>query len=412
MINNISFKEWLNSSLSNSVLSSSALSNEDLVELDKWFHDLSNAALKSISTYPGFISLKFVLLPDRGVMDRPVNQKELIAACVGHSGVIMSEVGWKGDAALGVVDKMGIKWGEKDRERFRRGMGGGRRSLPSVIGREMGLLFEVMVFRYLLGEGLRSMGERDGLWSSGEEDRLMGEIRGKVGDKLGGLVYEFMGGHVREIGGEIFSRAKLVGGGCLDSVEFTGGDGGMDRSRLRSDTADLRVGCGEKIIGFSLKAVTETQVDVRTFSIRRAIKVLGGSGREFEKNPLMDEKEMRVELIGVMEGLARKNFEKFPKRFGRLLTLLVTGGGNTLPAYKGLLGGGGVGWGEKIGNDFGIGRVLRSEGGIVRVVETVTYMKMIYMVSGGNRYGTSVIFEPSSDGSRVSVVVSNLISRG
>jgi hypothetical protein len=332
---------------------------------------------------------------------------------------------------------MGLGWNAKDTATFAKGMNAGRRSIPQLVGKEMGLLFEVEVFAFLVQTfKLKVVGQKDLAWALQEQARLGGMITGKVGANLGRLVVEFIKQHATGktgMGNLIHSKAMALVRQCVvDSIEFTGGDGGEYSARLKSDTADLRIGCEKYLpgmrsdVGFSLKAVTETQVDVRSLGPLKALSVMGASRRvlktmkDMGSNEAAEAAEKRAYLLDQMKLAAEANYTNKPKKFAALLELLVTGGADTIPAYRSLLqADSSPGWSSAIGKDFvtgeGPGRKLGAKMGsspVIEVKANSTYVKIVYMVGGGNHYGTSVQFEPDGEGAKVSATVSNLVNRG
>jgi hypothetical protein len=156
------------------------------------------------------------------------------------------------------------------------------------------------------------------------------------------------------------------------------------------------------------------------------MQILGAGPREIRKvratysNPLFDDSEKRAAVLEGMKKAAEANYKNRPKKFAALLELLVTGGADTIPAYRMLLKADSEpGWSGAIGKDFvtgeGPGRKLgakMSGSPVIDVKSNATYVQLTYMVGGGNHYGTAVKFEPSADGAAVSVTVSNLLSKG
>ena len=431
------FREWLGQS------------ENSMAEVQAWISGLESRIASSIRASEGYISVSISSLasvaPIRpsaatSPVSAPSEPTMALAASVAHSGPLLGEVtekGWKGKAAVQAAAAMGLGWNAKDTATFEKGMNAGRRSIPQLVGREMGLLFEVEVFAFLVTTfKLKVVGEKDLGWALQEQSRLSGVISGKVGSNLGRLVVEFIKQHATGktgMGNLIHSKAMALVRQCVvDSIEFTGGDGGEYSARLKSDTADLRIGCAKYLpgmrsdVGFSLKAVTETQIDVRGLGPLKALSVLGASRRvvstmkDMGSNPLYEGPEKRAYLLDQIKLAAEANYTNKPKKFAALLELLVTGGADTIPAYRSLLqADSSPGWSSAIGKDFvtgeGPGRKLGAKMGsspVIEVKSNSTYVKIVYMVGGGNHYGTSVQFEPDGEGSKVSVVVSNLVNRG
>lgn len=441
-----SFREWLGAAENTGVMN----------DLAHWFGQLQQRSISSIKASEGYISISIgslvpvssvrppVALPSNIVKSEPYLSS---GASMEHFRAFgeVTEKGWKGKAALVAASGLGLNWNKKDTASFEKGMNGGTRSIPQMVGKEMGLLFEVEVFAFLVTTfKLRVIGDKDLNWALGEQARLGELISGKIGKNLGRLVIEFIRGHATGktgMGNLIHSKAMSLVRQCVvDSIEFTGGENGSVAARIKSDTADLRIGCAQylpgmrKDVGFSLKAMTETRVEVRHLSGSKALSILG-AGRNVIRNykemtptfsdEVSDEPEevplsedRRSYLMDAMQKAAELNYTNKPRKFASLLELLVTGGADTIPAYRSLLqADSSPGWSNAIGKDFitkdDQGSKLGAKlGSVIEVKSTKTYIKLTYMVDGGNHYGTSVQFEPKADGSHVSVVVSNLINRG
>jgi len=430
------FKEWLGAS------------EGGMTEVAAWVQQLMGRISSSIRPSEGYVSVSIssmasvapvtpsmAVSPVRANVETPM----ALASSVVHSGAILGEVtekGWKGKAAIVAANGMGMGWNAKDTTTFAKGMNAGTRSIPQLVGKEMGLLFEVEVFAFLVTTfRLKVVGQKDLAWAMTEQARLGGVISSKVGSNLGRLVVEFIKQHATGktgMGNLIHSKAMALVRQCVvDSIEFTGGTDGQS-ARLKSDTADLRIGCEKYLpgmrgdVGFSLKAVTETQVQVRHLSSVRALSALGASRkvlknmRDMLTNPLYEAADKRAYLLDNMKSAAEGSYTNKPRKFAALLELMVTGGADTIPAYRSLLqADSSPGWSSAIGKDFvtgeGPGRKLGAKVGSLPVIEVKsnsTYVKIVYMVGGGNHYGTSVHFEPDATSERVSVVVSNLVNRG
>lgn len=426
------FKEWLNG-------------NEmDMTEVVSWMKQISSQILNSIQQHPGYISVKIssktpiFASPAPQVQNAPAEPTMSLAASTVNLGALVSEAsrekGWKGDAAVNAVKNMGGNWSTKDQNTFRKAMGNGKQSLPMLVGREMGLLFEIEIFIFLVTTfKLKPIGQKDLAWSIAERSRLINLINSKVGPNLGRLVQDFIQQHAggNGMGQLIHGKAMALVRECIvNSIEFTGGTDGTN-ARLREDTADLRIGCEQYLndamrtdVGFSLKAVTNTTIEVRTFSNTKALAILGSGrraikqAREMLTNPLYEPQERRNSLMTSLFDTAKANYENNPRKFASLLELLVTGGADTIPAYRNLINpDSSPGWSGAIAKDFNTkespGKKLGARNSAeIKVIKTNSYVKLTYISPTGNHAGTSVIIEPDGNGASVKVKVSNLLSKG
>lgn len=413
----MNFKEWMN--------------NTPDVELKNWLNQFQSAIIRSIKPAEGYISLQIASLI-KPTLPQAVNLMPSNAN-LEHSVNEISKPGWKGDAVINSLDNK-VNWTNTDKRVFKAGMSAGQNSLPNKVGREMGLLFETKIFLYLVKNfKLKPIGEKNVAYVLTEQSRLIDEINQKA-QALAPLAIEFIGIHANEMAEMIYKKTlELITECKVDSIEFTGGsasDYSQNYKKLKGDTADLRVGCSKylegtrKDIGYSLKASTETQLEVRSFPPHKAINILMGSKRQQKhiydtfNTPIMNLEEKKSELMKMLSHLATKNFSDRPKRFARLLELLTTGGADTLPAYRNLARGNGEpGWSGALQKDINTtenpsNKLNPKMGATVEVIVNSTYVALKYMVPGGNHYGTTIKFQPDSYGKSVAVDITGLTSKG
>ena len=407
------FKEWMN--------------NGPEVELENWFKQFSSAIIHSIQPSEGYISIKInsLIKQPQVQTNNPVPSNANLEPVREDKGV-----GWKGKAAIDNLSPQ-INWNQSQKNTFKNAMNAGTKSLPALIGKEMGLLFEVDIFLYLVNKfKLKPIGEKNVDFVSNERARLINEINLKV-KNLTDMVVEFMGVHAQEMGELIYQKTVSLVTECkVNSIEFTGG-ALNGKNLLKSDTADLRIGCSKYLegmrnnIGYSLKATTEPEMEIRHFSPMKAISILG-AGPKTKKHikdifdvpeTVMHYTEKREELIKILEKLAIKNFTNRPVRFTRLLELLVTGGADTLPAYKNIVRNSGEpGWAGAMQKNFNTNeeppRMLNPRtGGTVEVFSNKTYIVMKYMAPGGNHYGTTIKLRVDPYGKIISFTVTGLAAQ-
>ena len=264
-----------------------------------------------------------------------------------------------------------------------------------------------------------------------ERAKLINEIETKT--KLANMVVQFIGVHAGEMAELIYKKTLSLVKECkVNAVEFTGGTySSVNRDVLKSDTADLRVGCSKYLegnranIGYSLKATTEPEMEIRTFGPLKTISILG-AGPKAKKHisdifavpeTIMNFTVKREELIKILTYLAEKNYTNKPQKFARLLELLVTGGGDTLPAYKNIARNSGEpGWSGAMQKNFTTNeeppRMLNARtGGTVEVSANKTYIVIKYMAPGGNHYGTTIKFRVDPYGKSVAISVTGLAAQ-
>ena len=359
------------------------------------------------------------------------------------------EPGGKGGVALkAIVGSIG-HWTDPEKAKFQKAMNAPRNfSLPAQVGREMGLLFEIEAFIYLVQTyHLTAVGGFDLQAALAEQTRLEGQLQAKLSKSLVPLVMEFIRIHAagppHGMGEMMYRKTLQLIKDCqVNAIEFMGG-GAARYNRVKQDTADIRIGCDTYMqdqrssIGYTMKASTEPEVSIRHFTMKKILQVLAGQ-RYFTKalamvkstltNPLMDDTEKRADIIRTMTKLAKKRVADNPSRFVMHLELYITGGADTLPAVRNLARNlGGAGWSGAFSKDFdvgeGPGRKLSAKlryDPKVSVDSNPTYMFIKYQLPNqqlakgakGTNFGTTVKFEPGRDLRSVEVWVNNMSALG
>lgn len=340
----------------------------------------------------------------------------------------------------------GPDWENKQWNLFKRII----RLSASRFGAELGYLFEVEVFLYLVEK--RRLIDRDdfdfGMAVGTPElfgkkrDRYLGEIGKKLGSRLGqrkqeaiGLLHYMVQEHAKDLGEQIFRRSQQVLKCNPDQISFTGGE--SDWPDVRHNPADIVLYCSSALevgdrgkLGWNIKFTTEHKVHIASLGPLPAYKLLGGqSNKEFERE-LSDAlihtsqdsyfKEWRLAVLDLL-GKAAHKFENSPQRFVVLLNNLLSGvterGGryDTLPAVRNYARPimGGADWSGYMQKDFIAtsdpkAKLKARPGADVSVIVNSTYVKLIYALPNkqGSPSGTAITFEPRTQ--RVIVKVSNL----
>ena len=420
-------------------------------ELESFFAGIKNYVLRSFQPSKGFAGFRF---PDYTSLTAPGARPLALAASTIYPGQLIEgwekEPGGKGGVALRAIAGSIGHWTDPQKEKFQRAMNAPKHfSLPAQVGREMGLLFEIEAFLYLVQKhGLTAIGGFDLQAGLAEQQRLEQQLNAKLSKSLTALVMEFIrihaGGPPHGMGEMMYQKTvALIGRNCqVNAIEFTGG-GGARYNRIKQDTADIRIGCDQFMqgqrssIGWTMKAATEPEMSIRHLSMKKALQVLGGKKywkqavrmvKSTLDNPLMDPAEMRSDVIRTLVKLAQRRFAGNPTAFVRLLELLTTGGSDTLPAARNLARNlGGAGWSGAFGMDFGTGegegRKLSARlqaNPTVTVDSNPTYMHITYRLPNkelakgqkGTNFGTRLKFEPSTDLRTVEIWVNNMTALG
>ncbi len=420
------------------------LENTEMEDLEPIVANIKNYVLRSMQVEKGIVSFRF---PDFNTHAR-IQQPMVLAASTLYSGNNLIE-GWEKEGGKGVVATQAIAgsighWRPDQRSQFEKAMSG-KNSLPARVGKEMGLLFEIEAFIYLLNKyKLQPISDKNLQYALTEQQRLQQLILGKLrNEKLASLVVEFIqihaGGPPHGMAELMYQKTiQLIGKTCnVNAIEFMGGEGhgGEAYDRIRKDTADIRIGCdtfmpGQRSdIGFSMKAGTESEMHIKSLSTMRAVKLLGGKNwKTIAKrlkaqldNPLFEDQEKKTAVIQTLGGLAQNLVGNRPKMFVKLLEMLLTGGRDTLPAARQLVRNlGGAGWSGALGMDFvtsdkegrKLGPRLAANPEII-IGANNTYMFINYRLpKGGTNYGTTLKFEPSTDLTIIDVGVNNLTALG
>lgn len=317
-------------------------------------------------------------------------------------------------------------------------------------GAELGYLFEIEVFLYLIKtKKLEDRDEDAGVgvgtveFFEKKRDRYLSDITSKV-QKLQAnrqeavdLLYHMVLENAKDLAEQIYRRSQQILRCNPDQVSFSGGRD-TDWADVRQNPADITLFCTKNLdsgargkLGWSIKFTTEHKVHIASLRPLPAYKLLGGgSDKQFEKdlNDAMSTsdqfsffKDWRLAVIDLL-GRPAEKFQDNPSKFVALLNDLLSGVRgrgryDTMPAvvnYARRIRGG-ADWSGYMQKDFIAttdpkAKLKARPDATVDVVVNNTYVKLIYHRPGGSRSGTAITFEPRSD--RVIVKVSNLTAGG
>jgi len=125
--------------------------------LEEFFINIKNQVMRSVQTsQDGFVSFTFPAFQQQ--VNRPIPsqiQPMALAAGMEYSGKSLLEIwdaeGRKGEVATKAIAGSIGHWSDTQRKEFEKAMSAKKnRSLPARVGKEIGLLFEIEVFIYLL----------------------------------------------------------------------------------------------------------------------------------------------------------------------------------------------------------------------------------------------------------------------
>jgi hypothetical protein len=410
------------------------MKSQDSVELEQevtaFLDQLKSQVMSSMQAQDGYVTFSFPRQAQ--VAEVPVLQAAWYIPDL-HEG--WEKEGGKGGVAFAHIQPY-VNWTPDQARKFKRGLTNNIKH----ISREMGLLFEVETYIYLMDVGnLNPLGDKDNFWAIAERSRLIQEIKNKrvIRPDLADMIVEFVRLHAsgpnanppgmpNGMGYMILQKTnQLIGKKCqVDTVSF---GGGVSVGKT-SNRADVQVGCRRSMMGYTMKFGSEPTQQVLSSTFGRVFGMLSGNKKSVkgwlrEIRAAGDEAKVETFLQKVYE-VANPRFANNPKRFVNLLEYLTLGTGQeTLPAmryYTRNLGE--PGWSGAFQMDFqtreGPGRKLAPRmdaNPTVSLHVTPTYLKMTYQLPKGagprTWQGTSIEFWPQMD-ETVDVKITNLASVG
>lgn len=357
-------------------------------------------------------------------------QKPLsLAAHTIHQGDIIDE-GYKQQHPYG---KAGLAFKAIDQSRFAQEMTPkqatdfqkGFSSNINRLSKDMGLLFELQIFIYLidvkrLKPGAKYKATENAAWAHEQIQNIVLEIQKKSTSKtVSQKVVQFVAHHAEDMAESIYQTAtKLLRGCTVDFVEFAGG---QHTTTYHRKTADLYLGCSKSMqngdkVGFSTKFASETLMVVGEMRVKSAYQFLGGTkANTFEKQlqNIEDAEEYRQFLLDTIEDLAHKLTEN-PRIFSRAINELLfgvevndsgrTGIANTIPAFRNYVRNKGKAeFSPALKSDFNINpsatqKLSLKPNSEINISRTKAYITINIKSQGGTRTGTTIRIEPSADG--------------
>ena len=251
------------------------------IKIDNFIKKIKNIVMSSMNIKDNYASFSFpknyeMLIgsfPNKIQMRQP-----LLAAHTQYNGAVIKEgerePKGKGAYEAGVEQGLIVPFDlQKDVDVFQKVITDNIR----FVARDMGYLFEIDTFLYLLQKNLENT-------SSNTEDikfkkeKYSKNIEGRIKNKI---VYnkliELISGHAEDLASQIYNRAisAEICNGKIDQVEFLGG--GSYGSGANHDIADIKIGCGLDKMGFSVKFTSEAKVPYRHLSLMTTYQMLGGN---------------------------------------------------------------------------------------------------------------------------------------
>lgn len=398
--------------------------NENVEQFLNWF---GQQVLASTQPGQGFVSIKF---PDPNsfflnarqapqASQAPTAAPMPLAASTRLPGPLLREglnqddPHGKGGLAYTATKHMLPKWSPQQVLNFKVGL----RDNIAKIGRDLGYLFELEIFQYLVQrKKLQPFGENEfttyGLEDSKQaKSGVLANIARFNGPQLTKQYVQFVQAHAWGVAEQIYQKTVQILEKCrVDYVEFLGSHHGGDVSMGRRDPADIKIGCsevtrGRKAIGYSAKFTSESKVHITSQRAESLYELMGGKNSAAFATKLdsvlINYKKAKDFLLRTFAVLAEK-YEGNPVAFTEFLEELLTGGNDTLPAARLYIRQPAPGnnvWSQAMQQDFitsdnRTGKLRPKPGATVTVNATNTYIKLTYTVPGGSRNGTFIVLEP------------------
>jgi hypothetical protein len=376
------------------------------IKIDNFIKKIKNIVMSSMKIKDNYASFSFpknyeMLIgsfPNKIQMRQP-----LLAAHTQYNGAVIKEgerePKGKGAYEAGVEQGLIVPFDSpKDVDVFQKVITDNIR----FVARDMGYLFEIDTFLYLLQKNLENI-------SSNTEDikfkkeKYSKNIEGRIKNKIFyNKLIELISGHAEDLASQIYNRAisAKICNGKIDQVEFLGG--GSYGSGANHDIADIKIGCGLDKMGFSVKFTSEAKVPYRHLSLMTTYEMLGGNDPDqfnvkVKKALGNSEKEAKIVTLQNLYDLV-KDYKV--QDFINLLNNVLTSNNYTFPAVRNYFrGAGGAQWSVNIQRDFNTSDTPKTplsakEGAVINVVVNETYVKLLYKLKGGSRNGTYITFHP------------------
>jgi hypothetical protein len=382
-----------------------------------FFDNIKSFILNSSSVKNGYISFKFPNYTSQNLvglpqMSSPAKFSQLIAASMSYEDAVLMEGIDKCEFALNAVkDKMKISNHTNFVDFINKNI--------RLVGKEMGLLFEIELFYTLTQNGLNPSGENEFLTFSvsdaiAQRRNLIQEIKTKSGINID--ILKFVQFHARELAAKLIEKTKLILKCNPDTVIFTGGSADFNS---RIDVADIKLGCKAKEIGYSTKFTSEKFIHVASVKPSSLYLLLNGPDLKIFLSNIEAYKinYKKTKKYVINEIYALLDTEKSPDKFAYLLNYFLTGKTKTFFApvlYTHDIGG--PDWANSIKKDFIFSeksnKLIPKRNAEITLLKNQTYAKMNYKVEGGSTFGTSIIFEPEiGDIVRFKIKITNLVNK-
>jgi hypothetical protein len=282
------------------------------------------------------------------------------------------------------------------------------------VSKEMGLIFELQTFAYLIQERKLVPGSNENLaWAQEEILKHHQAIQAKVGGtSTAPRIFAFVTHHAETMAAEIYNKAKSLLKTTPHTVTFNGGTS-FTTGSIRQ-TADLIIDG----IGFSMKFTSESSVAIMETTHESMYEMLGGEDPEGFSTALShsrDKEEMIENVVAELYPLVQR-ITADKKELGHFVSQLIAGTNptgtvhRTYTAYRNYVRNStAVGFSPALMADFDVyGHKLEvPDDASVTVRRTAN--TVIIHVKKGSKYGTKVQIEAKPEG--VVVKMTNLAAQ-
>ena len=293
---------------------------------------------------------------------------------------------------------------------------------PKEVGKEMGLMFELEVYLYLLEvANLQPRGERGPGWVRTQNIVQYETIKKKTSKTLADQLVMLVRYHAKELATSMLKRTQQMLKDCKVSyIVFSGGEFFKTHGTHRQ-TADMVLGCSEKSVGHSLKFTSETMPTIANLWNKQSFIMFGGKkiatfSDELGKYEEGSKEESKFVLDNLEELI--KDLVNKPVKLNYVINKLLLGAeetgeiSNTVPAFRNYIKGRGeAGFAPAIRKNFRVSyqdgnKILIKPNSEIGVRRTKSYINIYITAPDSN---TPTIIKVEAKRGQIIVKMSGLI---
>lgn len=293
---------------------------------------------------------------------------------------------------------------------------------PKVVGKEMGLIFELEVYLYLVEiSNLQPRGERGLGWVRTQNAVQYETVKKKTSKILADQIVMLIRYHAKELATSMLKRTQQMLKDCeVNYIAFSGGEFFKTYGTHRQ-TADMILGCSKKSVGHSLKFTSETMPTIAHLWYKQSYILFGGKKIVTFSDKLKEYEEgSKEESEFVLDELERliKNLVHKPVKLNYIINKLLLGIketgeiSNTIPAFRNYIRGRGeAGFAPTIRKNFRISyqdgnKILIKPNSEIGVRRTKNYINLYITAPDSN---TPTIIKVESKAGKITIKMSGLI---